>query len=392
MIKMINLWRWYTLGREQYNKCMKKTFSSNLLSLRQANMVALVLTVCFTVVNLVIDKDIDIASGHLTAAAVSLLLIVYVNYKLKQVKQRKQTRSFLIYLLITAYYANVTVFGINLGVWSNPGNYAVTFMCILICALFLFINPPIFNLCLTIAAITLFIIFDINVKPPGLLVTDIVNVLCAGSISLFFCWQITRLRIVSILNVSKLEDERNKYYDESTIDELTQMRNRRDYIQTFQRYLSSYRSSDDWLCIAIADIDFFKYYNDFYGHPKGDECLRAIGGALNSLRESMSVYAARIGGEEFAMLWFEKDISHADTVVAHITKIIKDLQIPHEQSKASQYITLSIGIRIEQCGSLKSLDELYDLADKALYTAKNSGRNCTIISGEGFSQYRIPPA
>jgi len=142
----------------------------------------------------------------------------------------------------------------------------------------------------------------------------------------------------------------------------------------------------------MADIDFFKNYNDHYGHPKGDDCLRAIGGAFNRLKETMGVYCARVGGEEFAMLWFEKDASHVDEVVNRFNKLIKTLKIPHEKSSVNEYVTMSIGVYVERCGATKDTEELYNLADKCLYTAKESGRNCAIINGRELTQYQIKPA
>jgi diguanylate cyclase (GGDEF)-like protein len=160
-------------------------------------------------------------------------------------------------------------------------------------------------------------------------------------------------------------------------------------MNTFQRYLSNYRTSDDWICIALADIDFFKFYNDHYGHPQGDTCLRSIGAALNNLRDEVGVYVARVGGEEFAVLWFERDASHVDVVINQWTDMIKKLKIPHEKSKVSDYVTMSIGVYIARCGSTNDIQQLYDLADKALYAAKGSGRNCTVVSGDEIKQYKI---
>jgi diguanylate cyclase (GGDEF)-like protein len=161
-------------------------------------------------------------------------------------------------------------------------------------------------------------------------------------------------------------------------------------MHTFQRYLTNFRSFDKWLCVAICDIDFFKNFNDQYGHPMGDTCLRSVAGVLNSLMDNMGVYAARVGGEEFALLWFEKNASHVDEVLIHIAERIKELQIKHEKSKVSNYVTISIGVYIEQCGVSSNTKMLYDLADKALYTAKGSGRNCAIVTGSGIEQYKIP--
>jgi diguanylate cyclase (GGDEF)-like protein len=189
-----------------------------------------------------------------------------------------------------------------------------------------------------------------------------------------------------------LEDERNNYFDQSTIDELTQLKNRRDFQQTFKRYLVNYRTSDNWLCIAILDIDFFKYYNDHYGHPKGDDCLRAVGGVLNSLKDSHDVYSARVGGEEFALLWFEAEASHVDAIISHLQGLIKELKIPHEKSKVLPYVSISIGVFVERCGTCDDTQIMYDMADKALYNAKEGGRNCAIVFGDEIEQYKIEPS
>jgi diguanylate cyclase (GGDEF)-like protein len=190
-------------------------------------------------------------------------------------------------------------------------------------------------------------------------------------------WQITVMRIRLTLDASKLENERNNFYDLSTIDELTGLKNRRDFMQTFERFLVNYRQSDNFLCIAIMDIDFFKDYNDHYGHPKGDECLHIISKILKDLQ---GVYTARVGGEEFAMMWFEKEAENANNVTERIKQKICDICIPHEKSGIAPYVTASIGVHIVQCGSSHDIHTLYNLADKALYTAKNNGRNCTVFS------------
>jgi len=392
MRKLINFWRWYSLSSEQYHESIKKPFSSNLYFLRYANLVVVILTTCFAVFPLMVERSLPRTISYITTAAVSLLLFILAKHKTNQVNQGKQVSSFTIYLLITAYYINIIFFSIYIGVLSNPGNFAVTFMYILICSLFLFTISPQFYLCLTLGAMAMFIVSTMNVKSHDYWVYDVINVLGAGCISLFFGWQLTMWRLVYITSSSKIENERNKYYAQSTIDELTGLRNRRDFEQTFQRYMTNHRSSDELMCVAIADIDFFKNYNDHYGHSSGDICLRSIGGALNSMRDSIGVYTARVGGEEFALLWFEKEVAHINTVVDKLTELIKDLKIPHEQSSVSPFVTLSIGIYVQRCGTSNDMRVLYDLADKALYTAKNNGRNCAIVCGNEIEQFKITPA
>ena len=388
MRNMYYSWRFYSFGRERYQECMSKIFINNLSILRQSNIIAAVMAGCFTFFPIIVERDLLKAGVYMATAVIALLLAVFTNYKI----QGALVTNRLIYLLTTAYYANIIGFGIFLGVWGHSDNYAVTFMCILICALSLFINPPLFNLCLTLGATVLFVTTSVITKESEYWIFDICNALFAGFISLFLSWQISKLRLGMELSANMLEEERNKYLDQSTIDELTKLKNRRDFMQTFQRYVVNYRTTDDWLCIAICDIDFFKNYNDHYGHQKGDDCLCAIGGVFNSLMESMGVYSARVGGEEFALLWFEKEVSCADKVVSMVAELVRNLKIPHEKSKVAPYVTLSMGVYIIRCGSSSDMHTLYDLADKALYIAKSSGRNCAIVSGTEIKQYKITPA
>jgi diguanylate cyclase (GGDEF)-like protein len=364
---------------------MNKLFSNNLYSLRQANTVVAVFVAIFSLYPIFVESDIRKAGVYLTTAIIAFSLVWLSNYMM----QKADVKNRYIYTLSVLFYANILLFGIYLSVWSNPDELASIFYCFLICALLIFVNSPLYNICLTLAALAVFIVSTIMIKDSRESGVDVINALIAGAMSLYFSWHIAKLRLGMELSTSKLEDERNRYYNQSTIDELTQLRNRRDFMQTFQRYLVNYRTTDDWLCVAIADIDFFKNYNDFYGHPKGDDCLRSIGAVLNSLKESLGVYSARVGGEEFALLWFERDLAHIKSVVSYLTQLIYELKIPHEKSKASPYVTVSIGIYVERCGSHTDIQTLYDLTDKALYAAKGSGRNCAVVNGSEIKQYKI---
>lgn len=376
-------WRFYSFGREQYQECMNKIFMSNLNNLRKANQIVAIFAGCFTLFPVIFERDLIKACIYISVALVGLLGFYCTNYLMQQINVKTR----LIYLLIVLYYFNIIIFGIYLDVWSKPDSIASIFPCFLICSLLMLVVPPRFTFYLTLTAMTLFIASAFIFKAQSV-VYFISNTLIAGAISLYFCWQITKLRMGLEISTTMLDEERIKYIDQSITDELTQLKNRRDFNQTFQRFLSNYRASDDWLCIALADIDFFKLYNDHYGHPKGDDCLRSIGGALNSLG-SLGVYAARVGGEEFALLWFEKDCSHVNKIITHWTNAIRDLKILHEKSKVSEYVTMSIGVYVVKCGTHHDTQVLYDHADKALYTAKSSGRNCAIVLGDEIKEYKI---
>jgi diguanylate cyclase (GGDEF)-like protein len=238
---------------------------------------------------------------------------------------------------------------------------------------------PIFNLMLTFAATTAFVILNfLFVDSP----TQDYNVLMLSPvvpIAVFFNWFSNRYRILLSFTTLKIEEERDKYQAQSTIDELTRLGNRRDFEQRFERYLTNYRKNENYLCLAIMDIDFFKKYNDFYGHPKGDECLRLIGMALTSTWDNSSIYAARLGGEEFALLWFEEDMSNAKNVILQIKDRIRALNIKHEKSGVSSFVTFSIGMYIVECGAGDTMQDMYNSVDAALYEAKGRGRNNAVI-------------
>ena len=103
------------------------------------------------------------------------------------------------------------------------------------------------------------------------------------------------------------------------------------------------------------------------------------------------MYAARVGGEEFGMLWFEKDASHVDAVVSYMSSLIRNAKITHEKSKVADHVTMSMGVYIEKLGASNDVNALYELADNALYAAKGAGRNCAIIAGRDREQYKISP-
>jgi diguanylate cyclase (GGDEF)-like protein len=379
MTDLINKWRFYGLGEAEYKRSLKSIFAKNIHSLRKINAAVAAILTSFLFVPLFIDKNLTTTLFFIGTSVIAVLLYIFIRLKYHRTNKEKTVKQNLVYILICLYYINVVSFGIYLDVWSHPGNTAGAFLAILICALLLFNIPPLFHYCLTICSIVTFIIIVCIVKNPLEKCVDIPYVLLAGTISLILNWHVIMTRLALASFADKMEEERNNYFDQSTIDELTQLKNRRDFLNTFQRALTSYRQMDNFLCIAILDIDYFKNYNDHYGHPKGDECLRNVGKALRDLQNNMNIYAARIGGEEFALVWFEKDASNAQNVAEMINEMIRCLNIPHEKSHAAPYVTASIGIHVIPCGASEDIDFLYSLADEALYSAKNSGRNCAVI-------------
>ena len=158
-------------------------------------------------------------------------------------------------------------------------------------------------------------------------------------------------------------------------DPLTGLWNRRQYNKNvsleWQRCMDLHKP----ISLLFIDVDFFKNYNDFYGHTAGDECLIVISKALRSSLIHPSHMAVRHGGEEFLILLSEMALEEALMTAENILNEITQLQIPHERSPISDCITVSIGVATVLPELELGPEHLLKSADKALYQAKNTGRN-----------------
>lgn len=161
----------------------------------------------------------------------------------------------------------------------------------------------------------------------------------------------------------------------SVLDSLTQVANRRrfdDYlIQEWQKLKEEQAS----LSLILCDIDYFKLYNDAYGHPIGDYCLQQVALAIECVLESTPGLVARYGGEEFGIILPNIDDAKAFKIAEKIAANVNQLHISHKKSLVNQYITISLGVHSLIPNSEATPELLIALADKALYEAKARGRN-----------------
>jgi diguanylate cyclase (GGDEF)-like protein len=158
-------------------------------------------------------------------------------------------------------------------------------------------------------------------------------------------------------------------------DGLTGLANRRCFNETFEREFERAARNGQPLSLIMVDIDRFKTFNDRYGHPVGDACLRAISAAMQGVLRRPADLAARYGGEEFAILLPETDAAGAVQIVADLQAAIRTLAIPHEAGPEG-VVTLSAGVASRyQRGVTATPTELIEAADAALYEAKALGRN-----------------
>lgn len=183
---------------------------------------------------------------------------------------------------------------------------------------------------------------------------------------------IVKLRIKNYLNLKIKNDMLEKL---SMYDGLTNIRNRRFFDETFEKTFSEIKRDKKSLAVLMIDIDFFKPYNDNYGHGQGDETLRKVAKALEKTIKRASDFVARYGGEEFVILLKDINKDGVEAVANNLLNAIRELKITHEFSKIENYVTISIGASFYNSNSDITKLELLLKADETLYSVKNSGRN-----------------
>jgi diguanylate cyclase (GGDEF)-like protein len=168
------------------------------------------------------------------------------------------------------------------------------------------------------------------------------------------------------------------------LDGLTEISNRRRFEEYFQREWARSARSGTPFSLAMVDVDFFKPYNDHYGHAMGDRTLQRIAKTLDSALMRPADLIARYGGEEFVMMLPETDAFAAKGVTERALQKIVELNIPHQYSPTADHITVSIGLVTTQIDDSLTPQIFVAAADKNLYLAKENGRNRVVASAIGF--------
>src|ERR1700734_3026511 len=171
-------------------------------------------------------------------------------------------------------------------------------------------------------------------------------------------------------------------------DGLTGIQNRRMFDQHIQRVWQQAVREEERVAVLLVDIDCFKDYNDRYGHQAGDECLRAVAVSLSQCARRPLDFVARYGGEEFAVVLYEASREYVAEVLTRIQRSIAELNIPHEASKVASRLTISIGAAFILPAANRTLEGLIQLADEALYCAKEEGRNRVIVMEAEYATMR----
>ena len=219
------------------------------------------------------------------------------------------------------------------------------------------------------------------------------NLVTLGTIGLlaFFALSLvmSRLRLINTELEEKVEERTTELNRLANVDGLTQIANRRYFDLKLDEAWNHAVRTQTPISLLLCDVDFFKLYNDTYGHQAGDECLKTVAKTLDSSVCRGGDLTARYGGEEFAILLPTGDATRA---AEFILQKLRESPIPHTLSEVKPYITLSIGVAMMIPSRYQTCDALIEAADRALYEAKERGRNCYVTNPKNLKTPEIPPS
>jgi len=189
----------------------------------------------------------------------------------------------------------------------------------------------------------------------------------------------TILAVLFIGMVKKLIIANEKLKNLSTTDELTKLNNRRSFLEYVDLVWKQNRRLNLPVTILMIDIDYFKKYNDSLGHLEGDKALRAIAKCLKDSIKRETDFVARFGGEEFVCVLPFVEKAEAFEFTKTMVQRVEDMKIPHPKNLCSKYVTISVGLASAVPDGSNSHTQLLNEADKALYSAKETGRNRAVM-------------
>jgi diguanylate cyclase (GGDEF)-like protein len=170
-------------------------------------------------------------------------------------------------------------------------------------------------------------------------------------------------------------------------DGLTGLFNRRSYEKQIERIWRQSRREQTQLAVMLIDIDHFKAFNDYYGHQAGDDALKTVADVISKNAQRPLDYAARFGGEEFALILYDPADQYGSELPEKLREDVRNCKIAHDTSPTDQYLTVSVGVAMVLPDSKRSMAGAIQMADEALYQAKEEGRNKVVIQFSDDSHF-----
>ncbi len=374
MSNLFQKWRCLGFDPEKLYDYSEKMIATNLSMMKNISLLMSLLLFFGALYPLLYQHSIVHAMLYLVQSLLSLGFFFLGDH----LQQRTETAQKTSRRCVVLFMHTISAFGIYHSVISNPHMISVLFFICILCLQFAFILSPMTNMLSIFVDCVVFCILSFVVKGIDLAILDFLNCVVTFIVSSAIGWQIARLRVNQLQAETELSLLNHHLYELSTTDSLTGLHNRRRFTEEAARRIVEHAPDETYIATLVCDIDFFKQYNDFYGHDQGDIALQSVAKRLMGFRDNYDILLCRWGGEEFMALFLTHTPEKAHQIASLMCNAVYDLHLDNEPSAVSPYLTMSVGLYIVPSDDIQDWNELYRKADEALYLAKKSGRNRVI--------------
>ena len=299
---------------------------------------------------------------------VLFLSICYFILKVHKSQHRKKFKP----LMNVIYFVSM-LWAMSLSILDNHATVYIIGLLLFATVFIMEIKPVIIIQLITLSfSLVMFTVLKLDGQ---LLLSLYINILFANLISFFISNIGYRINIENFISKKIIEKQNFDLKVMVETDMLTGIYNRRFFVQSFERLIKTLSRSKSMFSLLMVDIDFFKKFNDTYGHDQGDKCLRAVAQEMPKSVMRAGDFIARYGEEEFVAILPGTDEAGAHVVAENLLANISALDIPHSGSTAAPYVTVSIGVTTGTVGYGHKWEVFVKRADDALYKSKQNGRN-----------------
>jgi diguanylate cyclase (GGDEF)-like protein len=362
---------WLTFNPELEPEFRRAHFDENLLHTRVNLCLAAVITLAFSVMDsMVLGPELNRIPNmiHMLVIIPTLLIGLAASFS---------PQRHLIYPPLALIASTILGLGVAaIQILATRGGMSILFPCLVLTVIFIyFMGGLIFyhavaaNVIVMLAYLTVGSELGLPVHEFGYDALALIAANLFGASVVYMHEKTSRMRFLEACLLREMVAR----------DGLTGIQNRRMFDQHIERVWQQAVRDGERVAVLLADIDCFKDYNDRYGHQAGDECLRAVAVSLSQCARRPLDFVARYGGEEFAVVLYEASREYVAEVLTRIQRSIAELNIPHEASRVASRLTVSIGAAFILPNSNRTYEGLIQLADEALYSAKEQGRNQVVV-------------
>ncbi|MFF5994770.1 GGDEF domain-containing protein [Lysinibacillus sp. KU-BSD001] len=326
--------------------------------------------------------------GYLLLLGFNLICHYYIQIKRVHVTEENYRK---LDLYIALYIGLLTSLGVMIALTSQPDNNQLmmyTLIMLICCSYFVLTNKQILPTIIITSGVLVAGLYVIQGNSPQFygqilylaILFPITYLLSRAFYFSFHHMNKMQARLKSEIDMTRklsqeLSEVNEKLALQASLDPLTNLYNRRAINEYMEQLEAQILDTPCLLSAIVLDIDYFKLYNDTYGHTSGDEVLRKIGHVLKDIATKYNVFAARWGGEEFTLLFVEQQEDKVREICEEIIRAIHLLQIEHKTSKVDRLITVSIGAHTQKVATVNDILLCIEQADTALYSVKEKGRN-----------------